>query len=88
MKLNYIEDEPKSIILEFEDSDRSLPEIIKSRLVENKDVEFAGVVKDHPDIAKPRLIVRSSKNVKAILAKAVEQLQDDIKELALSLPKK
>ena len=88
MKLNYIEDEPKSIILEFEDSDRSLPEIIKSRLVENTDVEFAGVVKDHPDIAKPRLIVRSSKNVKAILAKVVEQLQDDIKELSSSLPKK
>lgn len=56
--------------------------------MENKDVEFAGVVKDHPDIAKPRLIVRSSKNVKAILAKVVEQLQDDIKELSSSLPKK
>lgn len=88
MKLNFLEDDPKSIVVEFEDADRSVPEMIKSKLIDNKDVDFVGVVKEHPDIAKPKLIVRSSKNARTLFLKAVEDLQDDIKALSSSLPKK
>ena len=88
MKLNFLEDDAKSLVVEFEDADRSVPEMIKSKLIDNKDVEFVGVVKEHPDIAKPKLIVKSTKNARTLVTKAVEELQDDIKELATSLPKK
>lgn len=88
MKLNFIEDEAKSLIVEFEDADRSIPEMIKSKLLENKDVDFVGVVKEHPDIAKPRLIVKSSKNARTLVLKAVEELEEDMKSLTASLPKK
>ena len=54
MKLNFLEDDPKSIVVEFVDADRSIPEMIKSKLIDNKDVEFVGVVKEHPDIAKAK----------------------------------
>jgi DNA-directed RNA polymerase subunit L len=88
MKLNFVEDEAKSLIVEFEDVDRSVPEIIKSKLIDNKDVEFVGVAKEHPDIAKSKLVVKSSKNARSIVLKAVEDLQDDIKEISSKLPKK
>ncbi len=88
MKLNFVEDDAKSLILEFVDVDRSLPEMIKSKLLDNKDVEFVGVVKERPDINTPKLIVKSSKNARTIVLKAVESLQDDIKELAAHIPKK
>ncbi len=88
MKLNFLEDDPKSLVVEFEDADRSVPEMIKSKLIENKDVEFAGVVKEHPDIATTKLIVKSTKNARSLVLNAVEELQDDIKSLSASLPKK
>lgn len=88
MKLNFVEDDPKSLIIEFVDTDRSLPEMIKSKLLDNKDVDFVGVVKERPDINTPKLIVKSSKNAKTIVLKAVDELQDEIKELAAHVPKK
>lgn len=88
MKLNVIESDAKSIIVEFEDADRGIAELIKDKVLESKDVEFAGVVKEHPQVGNPRLIVKAEKNAKGIVLKAVESLQDDLKELATQLPKK
>jgi DNA-directed RNA polymerase subunit L len=88
MKLNFVEDEAKSLIIEFVDVDRSLPEMIKSKMLDDKDVEFVGVVKERPDINTPKLIVKSNKNARSLVLKAVEELQDDIKDLASHLPKK
>ena len=88
MKLNFVEDDAKSMVVEFIDADRSLPEMIKSKLLDNKDVDFVGVVKERPDINTPKLVVKSSKNARVLVLKAVEALQDDIKELASSVPKK
>lgn len=88
MKLNFVEDDPKSMIIEFVGEDRSLAEMIKSKLLDNKDVDFVGVVKERPDINTPKLIVKSSKNARTLVLKAVESLQDDLKELAAHLPKK
>jgi DNA-directed RNA polymerase subunit L len=88
MKLNFVEDDAKSVVIEFIDADRSVPEMIKSKLIDNKDVEFVGVVKEHPEINRPKLIVKSTKNARTLILKAVEELQDDMKALAASLPKK
>lgn len=88
MELNFIEDEAKSIVIEFVDADRSIPEMVKSKLIDSKDVDFVGVVKEHPEINRPKLIVKSGKNARSLVLKAVEELQDDIKDLASSLPKK
>lgn len=88
MKLNFVEDEAKSLVIEFVDMDRSLPEMIKSKLLDNKDVEFVGVVKERPDINTPKLIVKSGKNARTLVLKAVEELQDDLKDFAAHIPKK
>ncbi len=88
VKLNFVEDDAKNLVVEFVDADRSLPDMIKAKLIDNKDVEFVGVVKEHPDIARPKLIVKSTKNAKSLVLKAIDELQDDIKDLSASLPKK
>ena len=86
MELEIIEDEPKSIILEFRGADRGIADVIKDRLLLNKDVEFAGVVKEHPEIGMPRLVVKAGKPKAAVL-KAVEEVQAEMKEFASQLPK-
>ncbi len=88
MEINFIEDDAKNLVVEFVGADRSIAEMIKSKLISNKDVDFVGVVKTHPEINRPRLIVKSSKNARTLVANAVEELQDDIKGLSASLPKK
>lgn len=88
MKINILEDESKSMVVEFEEVDRGIPELIKEKIAEGKDVEFVGVVKEHPEAKGIRLIVRSEKNAKGLIVKAVEGLQEDLKDLASQIPKK
>lgn len=88
MKVNVIEDEPKSLIVEFEELDRSIPDLIRAKLEENKDVEFASVVIDHPEVNKPRLTVKASKSPRGQVTKAIEKLQEELEDLEKQLPKK
>lgn len=86
MELKIIEDEPKSMILEFVDADRGIAELIKDKLIKNKNVEFAGVTKEHPEVGQPRLIVKANKP-KALILEAVEEVQKEIKEMASQMSK-
>ncbi|MDE1860101.1 MAG: hypothetical protein KGH72_00090 [Candidatus Micrarchaeota archaeon] len=88
MKANFIEDETKSLIVEFSGIDRSVLELIKSKLMESKDIEFVSVNKEHPETGTPRLIVKSSKNARSLVLKAIEEAQEEMKELASHVPKK
>jgi len=88
MQVKIVEDESKSLVIEFEGADRSLVELIKEKLEDSKDVEFSSVEKDHPEVGVPRLVVKSSKNAKALVIKAIEQIEDELKELAAEIPKK
>ncbi len=88
MKLTLIKDEQKDLEIEFEGVDRGIPDLIRGKLLESKDVEFAGVVKEHFEVSKPRLVVKSTKNAKTLVLKALEELQDELKELSAQVPKK
>ncbi|VVB77027.1 RNA polymerase Rpb3/Rpb11 dimerisation domain protein [uncultured archaeon] len=88
MHINVIEDETKSFIAEFEDTDRSVVELIREKLADNKDVEFSSIERDHPEAKSMRLVVKSSKNAKSIVLKAIDDLQDEIKEISSQIPKK
>jgi len=88
MKLNIIEDEPKSLIVEFEDTDRGVAELIKGKLQDKADVEFVAVTKTHLEVGKPRLIVKSNKNPKKLVIDAIEEIRDELKDFKAQLPKK
>ncbi|MGB9732747.1 MAG: RpoL/Rpb11 RNA polymerase subunit family protein [Candidatus Micrarchaeia archaeon] len=88
MKVNIIEDEQKSLVIEFEDADRSIAELIREKLQEKSDVDFAAVTKTHFEVGKPRLIVKSSKNAKKLVLEAIEEIKEELKEFKSQLPKK
>jgi DNA-directed RNA polymerase subunit L len=88
MHIKIIEDETKSFIAEFSGVDRSVVDLIRERLLNSAGVEFASVEKTHPEIGSPRLVVKSTRNARSIVLKAVEELQEEVKELASQMPKK
>ncbi|MCL5430070.1 MAG: DNA-directed RNA polymerase subunit L [Candidatus Marsarchaeota archaeon] len=77
MKLNVIKDEGKELVVEFEINDFTFPELLASKLLENDDVEFAGVSRDHPETGKPQLTIKTAKKKPAdALSKALEDLEE------------
>ncbi len=88
MKLKVVEDEKGSLVIEFEGVDRGIPDLIKGKLQESKDVDFAGVAKEHFEVSNPRLIVKSEKSARNLVLKAIEELEDELKELQSQVPKK
>ncbi|MGC8479304.1 MAG: RpoL/Rpb11 RNA polymerase subunit family protein [Candidatus Micrarchaeia archaeon] len=87
MKVNIIEDDTKSMIIELIDMDRGIADIIRDKLVGKSDIEFVSVVKTHPDVGQPRLIVKSSKNARNSILKALDEVQEEIEEFAKQIPK-
>jgi DNA-directed RNA polymerase subunit L len=88
MKLNIVEDGKKGVVIEFVDVDKGVADLIKAKLMQNKDVDYVGVVKEHFEVSNPKLLIRSGKNAKTLVIKAVEELEDEMKELSSQVPKK
>lgn len=87
MKIKVLKDESNELILEFETTDFTIPDLIASKLQENDDVEFAGVSKEHPEVGRVRLVIKTEKKkAKDVLLKSIEQLDETITELKSSIP--
>jgi DNA-directed RNA polymerase subunit L len=86
--IKIIEDETKGFTAEFEGTDRGIVELIREKVAQGKDVEFASVEKDHPEQTMVRLVVKSTKNAKGLVLKAIEELQEEVKDLSAQIPKK
>jgi DNA-directed RNA polymerase subunit L len=86
MKLNLIKDEDKELAIEFDTSDFTIPDLLADELLEDSNVEFAGVSKDHPETGKPVLLIRGKK-AKASLMDAIERLDKSFGELKVSKKK-
>jgi DNA-directed RNA polymerase subunit L len=87
MKLNLIKEEDKELAIEFDTSDFTIPDLLADELLEDSNVEFAGVSKDHPETGKPILVIKSKKNPKASLMDAIERLDKSFGELKVSKKK-
>ncbi len=88
MKINVIKNEAKELVLEFETSDFSIPDLIAGELLKNEDVEFAGVAKDHPETGKPTLNLKTDKKkAQDVLEKALKSIDDEFEDLQGQLAK-
>ncbi len=88
MKINIIENKPKKLILEFSAGDLTIPDLIATYLTEQTDVIFAGIEKNHPEIGKPLLILKtSSKKPIDVLNKALDELKESYTELKKEIEK-
>lgn len=88
MKIEVKKDEGKELDIEFDTPDLTIPDLIASELLTNDSVEFAGVSKDHPEVGKPLLVVRSKKSAKSDLLKALQSIDEEFAELKTQLSKK
>ncbi len=88
MKMNVVEDSQKSLILDFEGIDRGILDIVKDKLIGNKDVDFVTVTKEHPESSATRLVIKSSKNPGTLLLKAISDSEKEISEMLNAIKKK
>ncbi len=89
MKITIVKDESNELIIDFDTSDFTIPDLIASQLQQNDDVSFAGVAKEHPEVGRPRLVIKTGKGkAKTALEKALKQLDETISELKSSIPAK
>ena len=89
MKTNVIKNEGKELRLEFETTDSTIPELLTAKLLEESDVAFAGVERDHPQTGKPILVLKTNKKKPAdMLQSAIEKLEEDFSEISKNIPKK
>ncbi|MGC8548019.1 MAG: RpoL/Rpb11 RNA polymerase subunit family protein [Candidatus Micrarchaeia archaeon] len=88
MPISIIEDTPKSLVIEFQGIDRGVAEAIADKLQNAEGIDFAGVEKEHPEIGNPRLVVKASKNPKALVSKAIDELLEEVEQLKVQMPKK
>jgi DNA-directed RNA polymerase subunit L len=80
MEMKTIRKTTKELELEITDENETILNPITEVLLQNKDVEYASYMTDHPESKTRKLYIRV-KNGKPqdILLKAVEQLEDEVK---------
>ncbi|MEM3827502.1 MAG: RpoL/Rpb11 RNA polymerase subunit family protein [Candidatus Micrarchaeaceae archaeon] len=89
MEVTFKKDESKELMIEFDTSDFTLPDLIAARLVKDPGVSFAGVYKEHPETGKPLLVVKTEKKrARELLEKALKELEDEYSETKEELQKK
>ncbi len=86
MKIKVLRNEGKELDLEFEARDLTLPDLIASELLENQDVAFSGVSKDHPETGRPVLHLRTTKKKPAdALVKSLEGIEEKFTKIKSAL---
>lgn len=66
----------------FVGEDHSVPALLSTALSKDPDVEFASHVMEHPQLAAPKLVIRTKKKTpKEALKKAIEHISDQVEEL-------
>ena len=84
MEFNVRTHEDGVLDIEFIDERTTVPNLLKERLLEDDKVVTATVLTDHPVLANPRLVIRSSdgkpeaalKRAAATLRKELDGLED------------
>ena len=87
MKINVKKEEGKELDIEFEAPDLTVPDMIAKELLTNDSVEFAGVLKDHPEVGKPLLVIKSKKSPKSDLLKALSSIDENFTDLKSQISK-
>ncbi len=89
MDMKVLKNESKELMIEFGDGDLTFPDLLAHELMGDSDVTFAGVTKDHPEVGKPVLVIKTGKKgASAALESAIERVEGNVKELKASVSKK
>ena len=86
MKLEFLKDEKDEVKVKLVGEDKAVGALVVEKLVENKDVEFAGCTDEHPVLGNPIITVKG-KGAKKHLVEAVDEAKKDLKELEKQVEK-
>ena len=79
MEIRILVNEKNVLEMDLSDVDQSLAQLLAEKLGADKDVEFASFKVEHPQVASPKLYVRTKKGepVKLVLEK-LEELKSEV----------
>lgn len=80
MKLEFIKDEKDEVKVKLVGEDKALCSLVVEKLVEIKEIEFAGCVDDHALLGNPVITVKG-KGARKNFVEAVDEVKKDLKEL-------
>ncbi len=88
MKIKVLKDESKELMMEFDTKDLTIPDLIANELLNEDETEFAGVSKDHPETGNVVLVLKSKKQAKSELLKAIGRIDEQFADLKEQLSAK
>ncbi|MEF8848792.1 MAG: RpoL/Rpb11 RNA polymerase subunit family protein [Candidatus Thermoplasmatota archaeon] len=84
MEIRKIKKTTKQIEIEIKDENETILNPLKEVLLEDKNVDYATVMSEHPQSNKRTLYLRLKKGKKAtpikVLTKSIERLEDEVKK--------
>lgn len=88
MEIKILKKEEHYIEFMLMGEDLSIPLMIKERIINDKDVEFAATMNEHPDIDNAKLVVRTKKGdpIK-LIQKTLKDIKADLDNLEKGLNK-
>jgi DNA-directed RNA polymerase subunit L len=83
MELNVTKKDDNSRIIEFKGGSFSFVNMIEEELWNNKDIDEAACIKEHPYMSEPKLYIKmkGKQSPEVQLKKAISGIQTQIKEL-------
>jgi len=81
-KIEILEDEKEKLVILFKNEEPSFLNLLKSKLLEQEEVKFTSVEKEHPEINNVTFkIVTTSANPRKCLEKALNEIEKEVEEI-------
>jgi DNA-directed RNA polymerase subunit L len=81
-EFEILEDDKERLVILFKNEEPSFLNLLKSKLLEQEEVKFASVEKEHPEINNVTFkIVTTSASPRKCLEKALNEIEKEIEEI-------
>lgn len=82
MEVRVIKQEKDSLLLEIKGDTIGFANLVSEQLWENKEVDEAAAIKEHPYMAEPKIFVKTKgANPKSVLLDTAKSIENLVKEL-------
>ena len=88
MKMEVLKNEKEMLEFRLEGERHTFPNLLRSKLLENKNVEFVSYMLDHPLDKSAKFVLRTSgKSPNEVLEEAPKQIESDVDEFGSNAKK-
>ncbi len=88
MKLDILKNEKNFVEFKIEGERHTLPNLLKQKLLENKDVEFVSYILDHPMDTSAKFVLKTTgKSPKKVLEDAAKEIEEDLDDFSKKVKK-